>query len=572
LPRAGVVLSLLSGLAGAQVTIHVPGDIATIQGAVLAANSGDTILVAPGTYLETIDPLGKAIRVASTGGPEVTTIDGQGFRRCLQLVNGEGPATVVEGFRLYRGRGQGLGSSGGGAYVSNASAVIRDCIFDACLTWPGSSGSFPGGMGQAAGNGAGLWIAGGSPWIERCLFRDNACGTGGQGARGVDGEDGLFNPPDDGGTGGVGGAGGNGGGVYVSGGSPTLVGLFFTGNRAGDGGTGGMGGRGGDGHLLQDGGDGGRGGLGGTSGQGGALFVAGGTPRLVNCTVSENSHGMRGTGGSGGAGGLGGSGGSNGSMGFNGSPGNLFPNGGLVAPSSTLVQNSILWANQGTQLFGGAIASSCDVQGGYPGTGNFALDPLLAGMALSDGSPCIDAGNDLWVPAGTETDLAGHARFFDHPFVPSNVPGSTVDLGCTEFVAAFALPYGCGPAGTVSVVSGAASPGATVRFGVDHPDLRLGATAALLVGTARDPAPCGTPVRGGSLLLDLSQPYTVLWGHGTGPQAFDVLVPADPALIGSSLFVQGATLAPRGARPGGATLAPPLAWRLLEAVELIVGP
>ena len=220
---------------------------------------------------------------------------------------------------------------------------------------------------------------------------------------------------------------------------------------------------------------------------------------------------------------------------------------------------------------GGAIATSCDVQGGYAGSGNLDLDPLLNDMVLSDASPCIDAGNDLWVPAGTETDLVAHPRFFDHPFIANATPGSTVDMGCTEFVAAFAIPYGCAPAGTLTLISGEASPGATLRFQIDDSSLRLGATGALLVGTARDPAACGLPSPGGSLLVDLTQPYGVIWGRGAGTQEIDVLVPADPALIGTSLFVQGATLAPRGVRPGGARLAPPRAWRLLEAVELIVG-
>jgi regulator of RNase E activity RraA len=57
-------------------TINVPADYATIQVAIDAANNGDTVLVAPGTYVENIEFYGKAITVSSAEGPEVTVIDG----------------------------------------------------------------------------------------------------------------------------------------------------------------------------------------------------------------------------------------------------------------------------------------------------------------------------------------------------------------------------------------------------------------------------------------------------------------------------------------------------------------
>ncbi|NLH17549.1 MAG: hypothetical protein GX455_13320, partial [Phycisphaerae bacterium] len=48
----------------------------SIQAAIDAAADGDQIEVAPGTYTGTMDFKGKAVRLYSTGGPEVTTIDG----------------------------------------------------------------------------------------------------------------------------------------------------------------------------------------------------------------------------------------------------------------------------------------------------------------------------------------------------------------------------------------------------------------------------------------------------------------------------------------------------------------
>ena len=56
--------------------IRVPSDVPTIQGAIAAAVSGDVILVAPGTYAENINYLGKNIRIESEQGPDVTIISG----------------------------------------------------------------------------------------------------------------------------------------------------------------------------------------------------------------------------------------------------------------------------------------------------------------------------------------------------------------------------------------------------------------------------------------------------------------------------------------------------------------
>jgi parallel beta-helix repeat protein len=69
----GLIL-LLGNTAAAQTTIHVPTDQPTIQAGINAANNGDTVLVAPGTYNETIDFMGKAITVESSGGPASTSI------------------------------------------------------------------------------------------------------------------------------------------------------------------------------------------------------------------------------------------------------------------------------------------------------------------------------------------------------------------------------------------------------------------------------------------------------------------------------------------------------------------
>ncbi len=55
-------------------TYHVPGDAATIQGGINLAGAGDTVIVAPGTYVEAL-VIDESITLISSGGPLVTIID-----------------------------------------------------------------------------------------------------------------------------------------------------------------------------------------------------------------------------------------------------------------------------------------------------------------------------------------------------------------------------------------------------------------------------------------------------------------------------------------------------------------
>lgn len=98
---APLLLSLLSfSLPLAAATIQVPAGQPTIQAGINAASDGDTVLVAPGTYVENIDFMGKAITITSSGGPAVTKIDGGQKGIVVNFANNETRASVINGFTI----------------------------------------------------------------------------------------------------------------------------------------------------------------------------------------------------------------------------------------------------------------------------------------------------------------------------------------------------------------------------------------------------------------------------------------------------------------------------------------
>jgi len=127
---AAVILSAASFA----TIIHVPGDSATIQAGIDGAVSGDTVLVADGTYTgngnRDIDFGGKGIVLKSENGADFTIIDCQGTaaepHRGFNFHSGEDSTAVVDGFTIQGGYGPfdgpGGRSVGGGIKCDSSSS------------------------------------------------------------------------------------------------------------------------------------------------------------------------------------------------------------------------------------------------------------------------------------------------------------------------------------------------------------------------------------------------------------------------------------------------------------------
>jgi len=128
--------------------INVPSQYTTIQAAINASVNGDTVLVAPGTYMENINFRGKNIVVTSTyyttNNPATiysTIIDGSNpvspdTGSCVIIASGEDSTTVLQGFAITRGTGTkwndehfaGVYREGGGILVQYSSPIIKNNI------------------------------------------------------------------------------------------------------------------------------------------------------------------------------------------------------------------------------------------------------------------------------------------------------------------------------------------------------------------------------------------------------------------------------------------------------------
>ena len=163
---------LSTGLAAASV-IHVPGDQPTIQAGIDAANSGDTVMVDPGTYFENINFNGKPITVISSSGPATTIIDGGNIAPVVTFSSGETPRSVLSRFTLQHGTSTFTSQyDGGGIYINSSSPTISKNIIQ---------------NNTACNGGGGIAIEFASPRIQSNMIINNSqsgC-SGGIGGGGI---------------------------------------------------------------------------------------------------------------------------------------------------------------------------------------------------------------------------------------------------------------------------------------------------------------------------------------------------------------------------------------------------
>jgi parallel beta-helix repeat protein len=148
------IVFIAAGRVADAATIRVPADVPTIQNAIDVAAPGETVLVAPGAYVEQIDFRGKAITVTSEQGPETTSINANGAGPVVTFQSGESRATVLSGFTLTGGYSL---YGGAGVLVSGSSPTIRGNII----------------TGNAGCTGVGVYSYFSSPRIENNTISDN---------------------------------------------------------------------------------------------------------------------------------------------------------------------------------------------------------------------------------------------------------------------------------------------------------------------------------------------------------------------------------------------------------------
>jgi len=374
-----VFILLLNGI-GRSTIIDIPGDYPTIQQGIDASVSGDTVLVAEGTYYERIDFSGKAILLASgfiysgdtlqiqntiiDADTSIIGVDNMGSVVCF--VGGEDSLSILRGFTITNGIGSMLNiyhRMGGGIFcMGNSSPQILDNYIT------GNYAAFGGGLYMLGNSnpavrdniidnnaGGGIYFDGSSPEISRNVIRRNNADLGG-GIRCGSSPTAIISDnliyENDGGL--------WGGGIFCYESNPVIIRNLIYDNFVID--------------------------------WGGGICCDDASPNLINNVIADNI---------------------------------ALSEGGAIYcfnNSYVTVVNTICWANSALEISsrsGGTYnIMYSDIRGGWEGPGNIDEDPFFISAYESiynvcSQSPCIDAGDPYIIdPDGSRSDIGVY--FPDH--------------------------------------------------------------------------------------------------------------------------------------------------------------
>jgi predicted outer membrane repeat protein len=376
---------------------------------------GDEILIAPGTYFETVDLGSKNLTLRGSGAPGTTTINSFGqSASALEILGGQTTDTRIENLRFTSTLGGGFTEAddrGGGIWLNNSDATIIGCIFE---------GSY------ATNVGGGLYCNAGTVIAEDCTFVGNVAGGNGGAVYLNNCTSSFLRTVFDGN------AGGSGAGVALYNGSTTISECAFVGNL-GDGSGGGLWVHAITGTIERTE-------FTGNLAERGGAILFGGTSGLDmdvrDCVMVNNEATFRG-------GAIFADAASQAWLYNTTMVGNTAPvaSGAVHAGNSTTrLYNCIVWDNPGGQIQGTPLVRYSNVQGSVAGEGNIDTDPMFVSAVAGDlrlqpGSPSIDAGDATQVVGGYPVDFDGDPRAVNDPDKTDtgvSVLGLAVDMGAFE--------------------------------------------------------------------------------------------------------------------------------------------